>query len=124
MNSKLQRVNPRAGEEEKGWRRVMMEKSSMDGQDPEVRMSCCRKVSHVIQSLLVLTRLFLAIDYLHELLSEREVLMQRLQVARNTLPVNHPLLQSQPDAPLPLWEQKWSGGEKGNDDDDDDDDDD
>ena len=47
--------------------------------------------------------------------------MQRLQIARNTLPVDHPLLQPRPA--LPLWEQKWSGGKKGNDDDDDDDDD-
>lgn len=58
---------------------------------------------------------------MHELLAEREVLMQRLQVARSNLPVDHPLL---PDAPLPLWERKWTGGEKGNDEDDDDDDDD
>lgn len=60
---------------------------------------------------------------MHELLAEREALMQRLQVARSTLPVDHPLLHPQPDAPLPLWERKWTGGEKGNDDDDEDDDD-
>lgn len=60
------------------------------------------------------------IDYLHELLSERDALMQRLHTARNTLPANHPLLHPNPDAPIPLWERKWSGGEdKGNDDDDD-----
>jgi len=64
------------------------------------------------------------IDYLQELLSEREVLMQRLQVARGVLPVDHPLLHPWPDAPLPLWERKWTGGEgKDHDDDDDDDDD-
>lgn len=66
---------------------------------------------------------FVAIDYLHELLSERDALMQRLQVARTALPPNHPLLQPRPDAPLPLWERKWSGGEKGNDEDEDEDDD-
>lgn len=66
----------------------------------------------------------LAIDYIHELLSEREVLMQRLQVTRGVLPVDHPLLHPWPDASLPLWERKWTGGEgKDNDDDDDDDDD-
>ena len=65
----------------------------------------------------------LAIDYMHELLSERETLTQRLQVARGALPVDHPLLHPWPDAPLPVWERKWTGGEgKGNDDDDDDDD--
>jgi len=64
------------------------------------------------------------IDYLHELLSERETLAQRLQVARSALPVDHPSCHPWPDAPLPLWERKWTGGEgKGNDDDDDDDDD-
>ncbi|KAG8213282.1 hypothetical protein J3R82DRAFT_11757 [Butyriboletus roseoflavus] len=63
------------------------------------------------------------IDHLHELLSEREILMQRLQMARSALPVDHPLQHPQPDAPLPLWERKWTGGEKGDDDDDDDDDD-
>lgn len=95
----------------------------MDGQGLEARMLCYRKVSNFIQSLLILISV-LAIDYLHDLLSEREVLMQRLQVARNTLPANHPLLQLQPDALLPLWERKWSGGEEiGNDDDDNDDDD-
>ncbi|KAH0833059.1 hypothetical protein J3R83DRAFT_12050 [Lanmaoa asiatica] len=64
------------------------------------------------------------IDYLHDLLSEREGLMKRLHVARSVLPVDHPLLHPRPDMPLPLWERKWTGGEeKGNDDDDDDDDD-
>ncbi|KAF9223740.1 hypothetical protein BS17DRAFT_733478 [Gyrodon lividus] len=65
------------------------------------------------------------IDYVNELLSEREALMQRLHAARSALPVDHPLLRPQPDAPPPLWERKWTGGEKkeGDDDDDDDDDD-
>ncbi|KAF8843732.1 hypothetical protein BDN67DRAFT_988269 [Paxillus ammoniavirescens] len=64
------------------------------------------------------------IDYINELLSEREALMQRFHVARSTLPVDHPLLRPQPDTPSP-WERKWTGGEKkeGDDDDDDDDDD-
>ncbi|KAF8554594.1 hypothetical protein OG21DRAFT_1522327 [Imleria badia] len=64
------------------------------------------------------------IDYLQELLSEREALMQRLHAARSAFPADYPLLHPQPDAPLPLWERKWNGGEdKGDDDDDDDDDD-
>ncbi|KAI5983373.1 hypothetical protein EDD15DRAFT_2376500 [Pisolithus albus] len=63
------------------------------------------------------------IDYVNELLSEREGLMQRLHVARSILPPNHPLLQRHPDAPPPLWERRWTGGQfnEGEDDDDDDD---
>lgn len=90
---------------------------------PEASMSCYPRVSDTIHSLLY-PYLSLAIDYLHELLSEREILMQRLHVAHSALPVDHPLQHPPPDAPLPLWERKWNGGEnKGNDDDDDDDDD-
>ena len=59
---------------------------------------------------------------MQELLSEREALMKRLHAARSALPVDHPLLHPQPDAPLPLWERKWTGGEKGDDEDDDEDD--
>ncbi|KIK16106.1 hypothetical protein PISMIDRAFT_686643 [Pisolithus microcarpus 441] len=66
------------------------------------------------------------IDYVNELLSERQGLMQRLHVARSILPPNHPLLQRHPDAPPPLWERRWTGGQfnEGEDDDDDDDDED
>ncbi|KIJ66950.1 hypothetical protein HYDPIDRAFT_85064 [Hydnomerulius pinastri MD-312] len=63
------------------------------------------------------------IDYMTELLSEREALMQRLQVARSALPVDHPLLHRQPDAPPPLWERKWTGGESKEGDDDEEEDD-
>ncbi|KAF8440382.1 hypothetical protein L210DRAFT_3319045, partial [Boletus edulis BED1] len=61
-----------------------------------------------------------SIDYLHELLSEREALMQRHQAARSALPADHPLLHPPPDAPLPLWERKWTGGEQDDEDDEDD----
>ncbi|KAF8119690.1 hypothetical protein EV363DRAFT_1409768 [Boletus edulis] len=61
-----------------------------------------------------------SIDYLHELLSEREALMQRHQAARSALPADHPLLHPPPDAPLPLWERKWTGGEQNDEDDEDD----
>ncbi|KAI6108047.1 hypothetical protein F5141DRAFT_1120349 [Pisolithus sp. B1] len=66
------------------------------------------------------------IDYVNDLLFEREGLMQRLHVARNILPPNHPLLQRHPDTPPPLWERRWTGGQsnEGEDDDDDDDDED
>lgn len=49
-------------------------------------------------------------------------MMKQLHAARSALPVDHPLLHPQPDAPLPLWERKWTGGEKGDDEDDDEDD--
>lgn len=74
---------------------------------------------HVKSTCLIMT-LSLAIDYLHDLLSERDVLMQRLHTARSALPATHPLLRPNPDTPIPLWERKWSGGEEKNDDDDDD----
>ncbi|KAF9243428.1 hypothetical protein BU15DRAFT_86399 [Melanogaster broomeanus] len=65
------------------------------------------------------------IDYMNELLSEREALMQRLHVARSALPIDHPLLCPRPDALPALWERKWTGGEKkeGDEDDYEDDDD-
>ncbi|KAH7926092.1 hypothetical protein BV22DRAFT_1009884 [Leucogyrophana mollusca] len=63
------------------------------------------------------------IDYVNELLLEREALMQRLRGARNALPDGHPLQSRHPDAPPPLWERKWTGGEHKDDDDDDDDED-
>ncbi|KAI6155195.1 hypothetical protein BKA82DRAFT_991924 [Pisolithus tinctorius] len=61
------------------------------------------------------------IDYVHELLSEKESLLQRLHVARSVLPPNHPLLQRHPDAPPPLWERRWTGGQSNEGEDDDDD---
>ncbi|KAH7884420.1 hypothetical protein F5I97DRAFT_1937864 [Phlebopus sp. FC_14] len=65
------------------------------------------------------------IEHINDLLAEREAFLQRLHVARSALPADHPLLHPQPDAPPPLWERKWSGGEtkQGDDDDDEDDED-
>ncbi|KIK36539.1 hypothetical protein CY34DRAFT_811228 [Suillus luteus UH-Slu-Lm8-n1] len=60
------------------------------------------------------------IDYVTELLSEHDVFKQRLMVARSALPLDHPLLQRHPDAPPPLWERKWSGGDAKDGDEDDD----
>ncbi|KAG0694919.1 hypothetical protein DFH29DRAFT_957731 [Suillus ampliporus] len=61
------------------------------------------------------------IDYVTELLSEHDVFKQRLMVARSTLPLDHPLLKRHPDAPPPLWERKWTGGESKDGDEEDDD---
>ncbi|KAG1744044.1 uncharacterized protein EDB91DRAFT_1246926 [Suillus paluster] len=62
------------------------------------------------------------IDYVTELLSEHDIYKQRLMVARSTLPLDHPLLKRHPDAPPPLWERKWTGGESKDGDEEEDDD--
>ncbi|KAH7911682.1 hypothetical protein BJ138DRAFT_1062624 [Hygrophoropsis aurantiaca] len=63
------------------------------------------------------------IDYINELLLEREAFLQRLRGARSVLPDGHPLLSQDPDAPPPLWERKWTGGEHKDEDEDEDEDD-
>ncbi|KAJ7067126.1 hypothetical protein C8F01DRAFT_1120372 [Mycena amicta] len=60
------------------------------------------------------------IDYLNELLVDREALRARLDRARAALPPGHPALI--PETRDPLWEREWKGG-LGNDDEDDDEDD-
>lgn len=50
-----------------------------------------------------------AIDYINELLSERQTLMNRLQHAREVLPPGHPVMM--PSVEQPLWEREWKGGE-------------
>ncbi|ESK93966.1 helix-loop-helix dna-binding domain protein [Moniliophthora roreri MCA 2997] len=48
------------------------------------------------------------IDYINELLNDRQVLLARLERARSALAPDHPSLQT-PNTP-PLWEQEWRGG--------------
>lgn len=48
-----------------------------------------------------------AIDYIHELLDDRRVLLDRLNRARSKLPPGHPALLVLQDA---LWEREWNGG--------------
>ncbi|KAF7327982.1 BHLH domain-containing protein [Mycena kentingensis (nom. inval.)] len=60
------------------------------------------------------------IDYLNELLADRDALRARLDRARAALPPGHPALT--PETLDPLWEREWKGG-LGNDGDDDDEDD-
>ncbi|KAI0058661.1 hypothetical protein BV25DRAFT_1772796, partial [Artomyces pyxidatus] len=55
------------------------------------------------------------VDYIQELLSERQGLVARLQRARGSLPRGHPALLRETDD-LPLWEREWTGGEGANDD--------
>jgi hypothetical protein len=49
------------------------------------------------------------IEYINDLLSERQALLNRLQRARRALPPGHPALV--PPAEQPLWERHWKGGE-------------
>ncbi|KAK2460289.1 hypothetical protein APHAL10511_007678 [Amanita phalloides] len=49
------------------------------------------------------------IDYINELLSERQGLLSRLQHARSILPPSHPALV--PPVQHQLWEREWKGGE-------------
>ncbi|KAI0045856.1 hypothetical protein FA95DRAFT_1452525, partial [Auriscalpium vulgare] len=63
------------------------------------------------------------VDYLQELLSERQGLVERLQRARGLLPRNHPAQRPQTGGQQPLWEREWTGGDDANDDDGSDDDD-
>lgn len=48
-----------------------------------------------------------SIDYIHELLAERETLVSRLARGRSLLPPDHP---GQTPAQEPLWERHWTGG--------------
>lgn len=62
-----------------------------------------------------------SIDYIHELLAERETLVSRLARARSILPPDHP---AQTPAQDPLWQREWTGGSGKTEADEDDDDED
>jgi len=49
------------------------------------------------------------IDYINELISERQALVNRLHRAREALPPGH--LVMTPSVEQPLWEREWKGGE-------------
>ncbi|KAG2034991.1 hypothetical protein BDR03DRAFT_869053 [Suillus americanus] len=84
-----------------GRRRCKGKAANDDGEKVDGRAG--PKSEHVVLSK--------TIDYVTELLAEHDVFKQRLMVARSALPLDHPLLQRHPDAPPPLWERKWTGGE-------------
>ncbi|THV07228.1 hypothetical protein K435DRAFT_848183 [Dendrothele bispora CBS 962.96] len=48
------------------------------------------------------------IDYINDLLKDREALLERLERARSTIGPNHPSYS--PSDPQPLWEREWKGG--------------
>ncbi|KAF7312494.1 BHLH domain-containing protein [Mycena indigotica] len=60
------------------------------------------------------------IDYLNELIADRESLRTRMDRARAALPLGHPALT--PETPDPLWEREWKGGLGDEEDDDEEDD--
>ncbi|KAI0300851.1 hypothetical protein BC826DRAFT_905435 [Russula brevipes] len=59
------------------------------------------------------------VEYIQQLLAERQHFTERLQRARAMLPPGHPVLgPALPPGDLPLWEREWTGGMGGKDDDD------
>jgi hypothetical protein len=48
------------------------------------------------------------IEYIKELLKDRQDLLSRLERARSSLAPNHP--SSKLSDPQPLWEREWKGG--------------
>ncbi|KAK1222870.1 hypothetical protein PQX77_014292 [Marasmius sp. AFHP31] len=50
-----------------------------------------------------------AIDYINDLLKDRQALLARLDRARSSLGPNHPSCAST-DSATPLWERQWNGG--------------
>ncbi len=82
----------------------------MDGLGREVRTLCCQKVRCAYKYILrVCSHLWTAIDYINELLSERQALVNRLHRAREALPPGHPVMT--PSVEQPLWDREWKGGE-------------
>lgn len=96
----------------KGGRRRCKGKAATDDSE-KVDGRAGPKSEHVVLSK--------TIDYVTELLREHDVFKQRLMVARSALPLDHPLLQRHPDAPPPLWERRWTGGDAKDGDEEDDD---
>ena len=60
-----------------------------------------------------------AVDYIQQLLAQRQHFIERLQRARAMLPPGHPVLGlARPPGDVPLWEREWAGGLDAKDDDD------
>jgi len=59
------------------------------------------------------------VEYIQQLLAERQHFIERLQRARAMLPPGHPALGlARPPGDVPLWEREWTGGLGAKDDDD------
>ena len=60
-----------------------------------------------------------AVEYIQQLLAQRQHFIERLQRARAMLPPGHPALGlARPPEDVPLWEREWTGGLDAKDDDD------
>ena len=60
-----------------------------------------------------------AVEYIRQLLAQRQHFIERLQRARAMLPPGHPALDlARPPGDVPLWEREWTGGLDAKDDDD------
>lgn len=58
-------------------------------------------------------------EYVQQLLAQRQHFIERLQRARAMLPPGHPALGlARPPGEVSLWEREWSGGLDAKDDDD------
>ncbi len=63
--------------------------------------------------------LVVAVEYIQQLLAQRQHFIERLQRARAMLPPGHPALGlARPPGEVSLWEREWSGGLDAKDDDD------
>src|ERR1700722_4285933 len=124
----------------------------MEGRDPEARTSSCRRGGIYFSSNFPVTHTNFfsyskAIEYINDLLSERNALLSRLTRARSALPPAHPALVPGarcytlapppkstnedgggggkttvgPPTPVLIWEREWTGGDGRNGDDDEDD---
>jgi len=59
------------------------------------------------------------VEYIQQLLAQRQHFTERLQRARAILPPGHPALDlARPPGDVPLWEREWTGGLDAKDDDD------
>ena len=61
-----------------------------------------------------------AVDYIQEMLSEKQELLARLKRAQGALPLDHPALvldtSSRDTNGVALWDREWTGGTGANDD--------
>ncbi|KAF9069003.1 hypothetical protein BDP27DRAFT_1326273 [Rhodocollybia butyracea] len=84
-------------------------RKSMVGQGREVRILCWERVSSRFTSVTESTaNSILAIEYIKELLDDRQDLLTRLERARSSLSPDH--RSGKPSDPQPLWEREWKGG--------------
>ncbi len=96
-----------------------MERRSTVVQVRGVRILCLRRVSLLASVCHAHVHRLAAVEYIQQLLEQRQHFIKRLQRARAMLPPGHPAPDlAMPPGELPLWEREWSGGLGAKDDDD------